>query len=52
MESTVKNVKVNGMENFFGEAFEKKIIKDAGHFIHLEKPEEFNETVLKFIQQA
>jgi len=40
-----------GMENFFAEDFEKKIIKDAGHFIHLEKPEEFNETILEFIQR-
>jgi len=40
-----------GMENYFGEAFEKKIIKNAGHFIHLEKPEEFNETIFEFISK-
>lgn len=38
-----------GIENYFGESFEKKIIKDAGHFIHLEKPDEFNETIMEFI---
>jgi len=41
-----------GMENYFGESFEKKIIKDAGHFIHLEKPEEFNESIMEFISRV
>ena len=40
-----------GMEDFFGEDFERKIIKDAGHFIHLEKPEEFNRTILEFVSR-
>lgn len=39
----------NGMEDYFGDNFQKKIIKNAGHFIHLEKPDEFNETILKFV---
>ena len=41
-----------GMEYYFGEGFVKKIIKDAGHFIHLEKPDEFNESILEFISRV
>ncbi len=36
-----------GMENLF-ENLEIKLLEDCGHFLHLEKREEFNETLLKF----
>lgn len=38
-----------GMEDFFCGNFEKIIIEGAGHFIHLDKPEEFNNTILEFL---
>jgi pimeloyl-ACP methyl ester carboxylesterase len=42
----------DGMEEFFIGGFDKKIIEGAGHFIHLEKPNEFNTMILKFIDNC
>jgi pimeloyl-ACP methyl ester carboxylesterase len=39
-----------GMEAFFTGSFEKVMFQGVGHFIHLEKPDEFNDRILKFIQ--
>lgn len=40
----------DGMEQLFAATFEKHIIKEAGHFAHLEKPEVINKTILKFLK--
>ena len=37
----------NGMEEYF-EDLEIKILEDCGHFLHIEKPDEFNEVLLNF----
>jgi pimeloyl-ACP methyl ester carboxylesterase len=36
-----------GMEDYF-EDLQMKILEDCGHFLHIEKPQEFNETLLEF----
>ena len=36
-----------GMEDFF-ESLEIKIMEDCGHFLHIEKPDEFNNSLLDF----
>ena len=36
-----------GMENFF-DNLEIKVLEDCGHFLHLEKSQDFNATLLKF----
>ena len=41
----------DGMENYF-EDLEMKIMEDCGHFLHLEKPDEFNETLLDFFTNS
>ena len=37
----------DGMEDYF-ENLQMKILEDCGHFLHIEKPQEFNETLLEF----
>lgn len=37
----------SGMEDFF-ESLEIKIMEDCGHFLHIEKPDEFNNSLLDF----
>jgi pimeloyl-ACP methyl ester carboxylesterase len=40
-----------GMEGAFAKGLEKKIIPNAGHFVHQEKPEEVNELILAFLKK-
>ena len=42
---------VEGMENHF-ENLEFKIMEDCGHFLHIEKSEEFNQTLLSFFTDS
>ena len=42
---------VEGMENHF-ENLELKIMEDCGHFLHIEKPEEFNQALLSFFTDS
>jgi pimeloyl-ACP methyl ester carboxylesterase len=37
----------DGMEDYF-ENLQMKILEDCGHFLHIEKPQEFNEILLEF----
>ncbi|MEW5828108.1 MAG: alpha/beta hydrolase [Chloroflexota bacterium] len=39
-----------GMEGWFRNGLEKRIIADAGHFVHQEKPDKVNRLILEFIQ--
>ncbi len=39
-----------GMEKLFTNGLKKEIFSDAGHFVHLEKPEKFNEIVLECVK--
>jgi len=39
------------MENHF-EDLELKIMEDCGHFLHIEKPEEFNQALLGFFTDS
>ncbi|HEX2969599.1 MAG TPA: alpha/beta hydrolase [Bacteroidales bacterium] len=41
----------DGTESFFDCNYEKKIIEGAGHFIHLEEPQKFNDIILSFIEK-
>ena len=41
----------NGMEEYF-EDLEIKIFEDCGHFLHIEKPDEFNEELLNFFTNS
>ena len=41
----------NGMEEYF-EDLEIKILEDCGHFLHIEKPDEFNEVLLNFFTNS
>lgn len=41
----------DGMERAFTASLDKRIIADAGHFVHQEKPEEVNRLLLEFIKQ-
>ena len=41
---------VEGMEHFFSNKFEKHIIDEAGHFVHLEKPQIVNRYILEFLK--
>jgi pimeloyl-ACP methyl ester carboxylesterase len=40
----------DGMERAFTASLNKRIIADAGHFVHQEKPEEVNRLLLEFIK--
>jgi pimeloyl-ACP methyl ester carboxylesterase len=40
----------DGMEAMFPAGLRKKIIAGAGHFLHQEKPEEFNRLLLEFLR--
>ena len=42
----------DGMEAFFAGSFKKVIIPDAGHFVHIQKADEFNRTVLEFLKEV
>jgi pimeloyl-ACP methyl ester carboxylesterase len=39
------------MEEVFANYFEKRIVPDAGHFVHQEKPEAVNRLILAFIRK-
>lgn len=39
----------DGLEQFYSGSFRLRIIEQAGHFVHLEQPEQFNRAVLEFI---
>ncbi len=39
------------MEEYF-EDLEIKILEDCGHFLHIEKPDEFNEELLNFFTNS
>jgi pimeloyl-ACP methyl ester carboxylesterase len=39
----------DGMETIFPAGLERLVIEGAGHFLHQEKPQEFNEAVLRFL---
>jgi pimeloyl-ACP methyl ester carboxylesterase len=39
-----------GMEHWFRNGLEKRIIPDGGHFVHQEQPEQVNQLILEFIQ--
>ena len=39
------------MEEYF-EDLEIKILEDCGHFLHIEKPDEFNEVLLNFFTNS
>ena len=41
----------NGMEEYF-EDLEIKILEDCGHFLHIEKPDEFNKVLLNFFTNS
>jgi len=41
----------SGMEEYF-EDLEIKIFEDCGHFLHIEKPDEFNEELLNFFTNS
>ena len=41
----------SGMEEYF-EDLEIKILEDCGHFLHIEKPDEFNEVLLNFFTNS
>ena len=41
----------SGMEEYF-EDLEIKILEDCGHFLHIEKPDEFNEALLNFFTNS
>ena len=41
----------SGMEEYF-EDLEIKILEDCGHFLHIEKPDEFNEELLNFFTNS
>jgi pimeloyl-ACP methyl ester carboxylesterase len=38
-----------GMEPLFSGRFRRAVIEGAGHFVHWEKPAEFNRAVLEFL---
>jgi pimeloyl-ACP methyl ester carboxylesterase len=38
-----------GMEAYFPEGLSKYIVSNAGHFVHQEKPEEFNRAIFEFL---
>jgi pimeloyl-ACP methyl ester carboxylesterase len=38
-----------GMERFYQGRFEKRILSNAGHFVHQEQPEEVNREILEFL---
>jgi len=40
-----------GMEAAFAGYFEKRIIPNAGHFVHQEKPDEVNKLILSFLKK-
>jgi pimeloyl-ACP methyl ester carboxylesterase len=40
----------NGMEEFYANQFHKVIVEQAGHFVHLEQPDCFNQAVWDFIK--
>ena len=41
----------NGMKEYF-EDLEIKILEDCGHFLHIEKPDEFNKVLLNFFTNS
>ena len=41
----------DGMEEYF-ESLEIKIMEDCGHFLHIEKPDEFNKALLDFFTDS
>jgi pimeloyl-ACP methyl ester carboxylesterase len=41
---------VEGMEHLFSGKFEKQIVPGAGHFVHMEKPELANISILNFLK--
>ena len=42
----------SGMESHFSGKFEKKIVEFAGHFVHREVPNQFNQIVLQFLKTS
>ena len=42
---------VDGMEYLFAGKFEKHIIRQAGHFVHLERPHLVNSLIIKFLDE-
>jgi pimeloyl-ACP methyl ester carboxylesterase len=38
-----------GMEGLFPNGLQYEVVESAGHFVHLEKPLEFNRLVLEFL---
>jgi pimeloyl-ACP methyl ester carboxylesterase len=41
---------IEAMEDSFPNGLEKRVIADAGHFVHQEQPEEVNRLILEFIR--
>ena len=41
-----------GMDALFPQGLQTKVLPDAGHFVHQEKPEEVNRLVLQFLKDA
>ena len=41
-----------GMEDWFGNGLEKRILADAGHFVHREQPDSVNRLILAFIKPS
>ncbi|GLQ06483.1 alpha/beta fold hydrolase [Sneathiella chinensis] len=41
----------DGMEQLYPEGLKKVLLPEAGHFLHLEEPDLFNQTVLEFITE-
>ena len=39
------------LENCFDREWSKVVIEGAGHFMHREKPEDFNSELMKFFDQ-
>ena len=38
-----------GMEGLFPNGLQYVVVENAGHFVHLERPEVFNDLVLEFL---
>jgi len=43
---------LDGMEALFPKGLRKVLVPDAGHFVHLEKPEDVNRELMAFLRAA